>query len=41
MVEIGVGSFSKVFKATEVSSQKEVALKVISIENSKKLNYLH
>lgn len=41
LIEIGKGSFSKVFRATEIISQKQVALKMISIESSKKLNYLN
>jgi serine/threonine protein kinase len=41
LVEIGKGSFSRVFSAVEIGSQKQVALKVISIENSTKLNVMY
>lgn len=41
LVEIGKGSFSSVYSAIEINSNKQIALKVISMEASKKMNYLH
>jgi serine/threonine protein kinase len=41
LIEIGKGSFSKVYQAIETRTKKPVALKVIQIDSAKKINYLN